>query len=218
MEQKEYNGSRYFNIDMPEAISRVNGIRVFGRILRSFIFTTDIALLMNNNADAVMGVYPFTSLSVVNHSLINASPVPVFCGIGGMNVPEEKLLDVAKEAEHSGAYGVVANSYVKSEMISKLKKALDIPVVVTVVSVRDDIERKLDSGADMFNISGAGETCAIIEKVKKKFHYVPIIATGGPSDETIIQTIEYGADAISFTPPSNAEIFKKQMSIFRDKL
>jgi len=44
---------------------------------------------------------------------------------------------------------------------------------------------------------------------------VPIIATGGPTPETIMETIEAGANAITYTPPTNAEIFKTLMNKYR---
>ena len=44
---------------------------------------------------------------------------------------------------------------------------------------------------------------------------VPIIATGGPTDESILRTIEAGANAITYTPPSNGEIFKDMMVRYR---
>ncbi len=219
MDVKEYEGKlRYFTVEMPEVIESVPGIKIFGRLIKSLIFTTDIALISNTNADAVMAVYPFTSLPAINHTIIGAADIPVFCGIGGLNMPCEKLVEVAKQAEAHGAMGVVANANVTSEAIAKLKMAVDIPVVVTVVSEKEDIERKLESGADIFNISGAANTCSLIELVRNKYPYVPIIATGGPTDETILETARCGADAISFTPPTNAEIFKKQMEMFRESL
>jgi DhnA family fructose-bisphosphate aldolase class Ia len=203
---------------MPEVIESCAGITVFSRLLKSFLFTTDLALIKNTNADAVMAVYPFTSMPSVNNALVSYADMPVFCGIGGLGIPVAKLLDVAKQAEHSGASGVVANVGVKPEEIAKLKKELDIPVVVTAVSMGESIERKLDSGADIINVSGAAETCDIIGEIRARFPYVPIIATGGPSDDTILRTIKSGADAISFTPPTNAEIFRMQMKIYRENL
>ena len=44
---------------------------------------------------------------------------------------------------------------------------------------------------------------------------MPIIATGGPTDESILQTIEAGANAITWTPPSCAELFAEVMSAYR---
>lgn len=45
---------------------------------------------------------------------------------------------------------------------------------------------------------------------------IPIIETGGPTEESIRNTIESGANAITWTPPSNAEIFKTVMAAYRN--
>lgn len=47
---------------------------------------------------------------------------------------------------------------------------------------------------------------------------VPIIATGGPGDETIMATIEAGANAITYTPPTPGELFKVLMEKYRQQL
>ena len=47
---------------------------------------------------------------------------------------------------------------------------------------------------------------------------MPIIATGGPTDESITATIEAGANAITWTPPSCAEIFRGIMERYRQGL
>jgi hypothetical protein len=44
---------------------------------------------------------------------------------------------------------------------------------------------------------------------------VPIIATGGRTDESIQQTIDAGANSIVYTPPSNAQIFGDMMADYR---
>ncbi len=219
MEIKEYNGKqRCFIIEMPEVIREVPGIRVFGKLLKSFIFTTDVALIKNHNANAVMAIYPFAAQPSINDSIIAAADVPVFCGIGGLNVSGERIVEMAKQAEYSGAAGVVVDASVESETISKMQNVLDVPVVVTIVSEKEDIERRIEAGADIFNVSGAANTCKIIENIKNKYPYMPMIATGGPTDDAILETVHCGADAISFSPPTNAEIFKKQMQIFREGL
>jgi hypothetical protein len=41
------------------------------------------------------------------------------------------------------------------------------------------------------------------------------MATGGPSLESVEATIAAGANAITFTPPSNAELFKFKMEKYR---
>ena len=60
-----------------------SGIRIFGKRLKSFVFTTDVAIIRNTNADAVIAVYPFTPQPIITEALVLASDVPVFCGVGG---------------------------------------------------------------------------------------------------------------------------------------
>lgn len=216
---KEYeNSNRTFLVEIPPLIYQVEGIRVFGRTLRSFIFSTDIALLRNTNADAVFAMYPFATQPLIHRSLLESTDLPVFVGIGSVGMSEKKLTAHALDAEAAGAMGVVIGPQVGAECITQLKKRLDIPVVATVVSEKEDLEPKIDSGVDILNVSGAQNTPVIVEHLKRRLPYIPIVATGGPSDETILATIKAGADAISFTPPSIAEIFSKQMEIFREQL
>ena len=51
--------------------------------------------------------------------------------------------------------------------------------------------------------------------IRADFPEVPIIATGGPNEDSIRETIEAGANAITYTPPTNGEIFKTLMEKYR---
>ena len=44
-------------------------------------------------------------------------------------------------------------------------------------------------------------------KIRAEFPTVPIIATGGPREEDILRTIEAGANAITYTPPTTGQLF-----------
>ena len=55
-----------------------------------------------------------------------------------------------------------------------------------------------------------------IRFIRERYPDVPIIATGGPTDESILETIQAGANAITWTPPSNGEIFRDIMAAYRD--
>lgn len=216
---KEYESSqRSFLIEMPPLIYQVEGIRVFGRTLRSFLFSTDIALIRNTNADAVLAMYPFATQPAIHRALLQVADMPVFVGIGSAGMPEDRLIRTAQDAEASGAAGIVVGAHVTNQTLSRLKKLLDVPLVATVASEKEDFERRAENGADILNISGAQRTPAIVHTVKTTLPYVPVIATGGPTEATILETVKAGADAISFTPPSISDIFSKQMEIFRDQL
>jgi len=56
-----------------------------------------------------------------------------------------------------------------------------------------------------------------VRKIREGFPDVPIIASGGKTNETISRTIEAGANAITYTPPSTQELFKQIMAGYRDE-
>jgi 2-keto-3-deoxy-6-phosphogluconate aldolase len=89
--------------------------------------------------------------------------------------------------------------------------------VVTVVSDHTDISGRLAAGADILNISGARQTPDIVRQVREQFPDVPIIATGGPTEDTIMATIRAGANAITYTPPTSAELFAISMERYRQE-
>ena len=212
----EFDGNlRKHMIRVPQVIEQVSGIRIFGKLIKSIVFTTDVAIIRNCNASAVIAVYPFTPQPIITHSIINCSDVPVFCGVGGGTTTGKRVTNLAEDAEFQGAVGVVLNAPTPNETIQYLRQRIDIPIVITVVSDKTDIEQRLIAGADILNVSGAGCTVDIVTKIRKLYPKVPIIATGGPTEKSIMQTIEAGANAITFTPPSTGEIFKDMMNKYR---
>lgn len=125
-------------VQVPEIIQEASGIRIFGQLLKSFLFSTDVALIRNTNANAIIAVYPFT-----------AQPA------------------------------------------------------------------RIRAGVDILNVSGAENTPAIIEKIRRFDPDIAIIATGGKTEQSIRETLEAGANAISYTPPSTAELFREVMQRYR---
>lgn len=202
-------------VKVPEVINCVSGIRIFGKLIKSLLFTTDVALIKNCNANAVIAVYPFTPQPIITHSLIMVSDVPVFCGVGGGTTTGKRIINLATDAEFQGAMGVVLNAPVPNEILKQLKDKIDIPIVLTVVSNRTDIKKRIESGATILNVSGAAKTPEIVKHIRDINPEIPIIATGGPNEDTIMKVIEAGANAITYTPPTSAEIFKAMMEKYR---
>lgn len=205
-------------VKVPEIIYRCSGIKVLGRRLKSLLFTTDVAVISNCNANAVMAVYPFTPQLSITNAIMDSASVPVFVGVGGGLTSGVRTEQVALQAELHGAYGVVVNTPISNEMIEKLSSVLDVPVVATVVAERDDYIGKIKAGAQILNVSGGANTANLVKKIREDIGFeFPIIATGGPTDESIEKTIEAGANAITYTPPSSAEIFADVMQDYREK-
>lgn len=202
-------------VKVPAVIEQVSGILVFGKLIKSLVFTTDVAIIKNCNANAVISVYPFTPQPIISHAIISASDVPVFTGVGGGTTTGKRVVNLAMDAEFLGAMGVVVNAPTANDTISRLRDKIDIPIVVTVVSEETDFEGRLEAGATIFNVSGAAKTASIVRRIRQEYPEVPIIATGGPNEDSIQKTIEAGANAITYTPPTCAEIFKQLMSKYR---
>ena len=95
---------------IPEECYGCSGIVVNGRRIKSMVFTTDLAIIRNCNADAVFAVYPFTPQQAISNAIISASYVPVFCGIGGGTTKGLRTVSLAKDVEAQGAMGVVLNA------------------------------------------------------------------------------------------------------------
>lgn len=205
-------------IRVPEIIRAVPGIRVLGKRLKSIVFTTDVAIIRNIDADAVLAVYPFTPQPVITQVIMTAADIPVFCGVGGGVTGGKRVINLALDAEFKGAIGVVINSPTANEVLEEMADTIDIPIVVTVISEKEDFRARLDAGASIFNVSGAAKTPDIIKRIKDQFPDVPVIATGGPSDESIACTVDAGADAITYTPPSNGELFRLSMERYRKRM
>ena len=200
----------------PACISECSGIRIFGRRIKSLAFSTDVAIIKNINADAIIAVYPFTPQPVIAQAIISVSDVPVFVGVGGGITTGARSVRLAVQAEHQGAYGVVLNAPTSNEVIREIKNEVDIPVVITVVSEHTDIAGRLAASADFLNVSGAARTPEIVAEIRRDFPSVPIIATGGPTEESILRTIRAGANAVTYTPPVTGALFSQIMNRYRE--
>ena len=199
-------------VKVPECIYDVSGINVNGRRIKSLVFSTDVAVIANCNADAVIAVYPFTPTMQITKSIIEVAQKPVFAGVGGGTTSGPRVNNIALDAELNGASAVVLNAPTKTRFVQELSQIVDIPIVLTIVSLDEPLEeRMLHSGASIVNVSGGKNTVAIIKALREIDKTFPIIATGGPSEETIKE----GANAITYTPPTNGEIFKEMMERYR---
>lgn len=202
-------------VEVPSVIRDCSGIKIFGKRIKSLLFTTDVAIIRNTNADAIIAVYPFTPQPLITEALVMAADVPVFCGVGGSITQGKRVVNLALDAEFKGAMGVVVNAATSNEVIRKMRDTIDIPVIVTVVSENDNIGDRIEAGATILNVSGGKDTAKIVREIRKKYPQFPVIATGGPTSESIRETIEAGANAITFTPRSTAEIMSDIMDGYR---
>lgn len=202
-------------VQMPEVIKECSGIRIYGRRIRSILFTTDVSIIANHNADAILAVYPFTPIPAIIKSIMMVASVPVLAGVGGGLTTGVRSANMSLLSESEGAYAVVVNGPTTVETIEEINKVIDIPIIYTVVSDKSDIKSRIEAGIDILNVSCGIETPKVVEKIRKEYPDFPIMATGGPTEECIRQVIAAGANAITYTAPSNGELFKGKMEKYR---
>lgn len=207
---------RHGILKMPQAAYEASGIIVNGRRLKTFMFTTDLAIIRNCDADAVFAVYPFTPQQAISDAIIKASYIPVFCGVGGGVTKGIRTVSLAKDVESQGAMGVILNAPISNLNLAAVAAAVDIPVIVTVVRADADIQGRFMAGASILNVAGGAQTPEIVARIREQYPDIPIIASGGKTNESIKQTINAGANGITYTPPSTGELFKAFMTNYRE--
>ena len=207
---------RHGILKMPQAAYEASGIIVNGRRLKTFMFTTDLAIIRNCDADAVFAVYPFTPQQAISDAIITASYIPVFCGVGGGVTKGIRTVSLAKDVESQGAMGVILNAPISNLNLAAVAAAVDIPVIVTVVRADADIQGRFMAGASILNVAGGAQTPEIVARIREQYPDIPIIASGGKTNESIKQTINAGANGITYTPPSTGELFKASMNNYRE--
>ncbi|HFI0419051.1 TPA: hydrolase [Streptococcus suis] len=202
-------------VQVLDIIKEYSGIRIYGRRIRSVLFTTDVAIIANHNADAVLAVYPFTPSPAILKSIMMVASVPVLAGVGGGLTTGMRSANMSLLSESEGAYAVVVNGPTNVKTIEQINKMADIPIIYTVVSEKADLLSRIEAGVDILNVSCGLETPEVVKKIRQVLPDFPIIATGGPTEESIRRVIEAGANAISYTAPSNGELFKGKMEKYR---
>lgn len=200
---------------VPKVIRNASGISIYGRRIKSLLYTTDVATICYTDADAVFAVYPHTPHPAIIESIANVASVPVFAGVGGGITSGPRCANIAQFAEAKGATAIVLNAPTSLETIELVETEVEAPIVNTIVSAEADIEAKLKAGVDIFNVAAGKDTLKVLRELRKNHPKLPIIATGGKTEESIKATIDAGANAIIWTPPSNQELLKDLMRSYR---
>lgn len=202
----------------PEIIgNKCHGLLLKDEILKSFLFSTDMALIENNDADAILAVYPFPPSPKIIKTLIDFAGKPVVCGVGGGTTKGKKSVEMAIYAEQAGASGIIVNIPFENRDIKKIREKVSIPIIATVTSSDYDfLKGKIEAGVNVFHVSGGTHTAKIVKEITAKFPDFPVMATGGKSLNNIEESIHSGSRAIVLSPPSNKDLFKTVMDKYRN--
>ena len=143
--------------------------------------------------------------------LLSKTPIFLsFVELAGGTTQGVRTINLAKDVESQGAIGVVLNAPISNEDLDAIAQVVDIPVVITVVSKETDIAKRLNSGAAIINVAGGTDTPSIVRHIRSQFPNIPIIASGGKTEESVLETIEAEANAITYTPPTIMELLRER--------
>lgn len=202
-------------VRVPEAATRCPGITVKGNNLKTFAYTTDVAIARNCNADAFFAVYPFTGEPIITQALMSVAQKPLFVGVGGGTTTGQRVVELAMVAEMQGVAGVVINAPAPAETIGRVMAAVDIPVVATVLADDELTAEKVLAGAAILNVAAGGRTADVVASIRAHYPDMPVLASGGSTEESMMATIAAGADALTWTPPSSQQIQAQMMARYR---
>lgn len=202
---------------VPDNYEACSGFTLFGRRIRTLLYSTDVAAIRNSNADAIFAVYPFTAQPAITQALLTVAEAPLFVGVGGGTTTGRRAAELAAVSEMQGAAGVVLNSPATPEMVAQAVSTVDIPVVATITRFDAEAAEKVSAGARIVNVAAGRATAEVIAELRAAFPALPIIATGGRDDESAAATVAAGANALIWAPPSVVELQRDMMVRYREK-
>jgi dihydrodipicolinate synthase/N-acetylneuraminate lyase len=204
-------------IEMPDIIRKASGIVIYGKRIKSIVYSLDVSLIANTDADAILCVYPFTPNTQILNAVSLVAKAPILVGVGGGLTQGERSARLASHAEENNATAIVLNGPVTVETTEMVRQYVDIPIIYTVIDKSRELQPYIDAGVNIFNVSGGANTVELVKWVREQYPDMPIIASGGKTDESIEDTINAGANAITYTAYGMMEqYFHEKMETYRN--
>lgn len=204
-------------IEMPDIIRKASGIVIYGKRIKSIVYSLDVSLIANTDADAILCVYPFTPNTQILNAVSLVAKAPILVGVGGGLTQGERSARLASHAEENNATAIVLNGPVTVETTEMVRQYVDIPIIYTVIDKSRELQPYIDAGVNIFNVSGGANTVELVKWVREQYPDIPIIASGGKTDESIEATIDAGANAITYTAYGMMEqYFHEKMETYRN--
>lgn len=114
--------------------------------------------------------------------------------------------------------GVVLNAPVSNLNLLAVSKAVDIPVIITVIDEATDIGQRIASGCvDSQRSRGGANTPAIVRKIRTGVPRFSDYCHRRQQAGHIAATVAAGANAITFTPPSAPGTVQSDDDRYRDE-
>ena len=199
---------------MPDEIEEASGFTLFGRRIKSLIYTTDVAVIRNSNADAVFAVYPFTPQPAITQALLTVAECPVFVGVGGGTTTGKRSVQMAAVSEMQARRAAWSTPPLLPRWSSTSPTSPTSPssprsfAATTMLTPRCAPEPRFSTSPPAKTRPRSCASCA--STIQPAAH-----RAGRKTPESIRETIAAGANAIIWTPPSAQQLQTDMMQRYR---
>ena len=140
----------------------------------------------------------------------------VSSSLGALLATSSVIAPAEAFAEENNASAIVINGPVDITTTKMIRSYVDIPIIYTVIDKTRSLKEYVSAGVNIFNVSGGADTVELVKWVRSQYPDMPIIASGGKTEESILKTIEAGANAITYTAYGAMEkYFHEKMETYR---
>ena len=165
---------------VPDNYEECSGFTLFGRRIRTLLYSTDVAAIRNSNADAIFAVYPFTAQPAITQALLTVAEAPLFVGVGGGTTTGRRAAELAAVSRDAGrrGRGLELPRHAGDGRPGRLDRGH--PRHRPITRFDNEAAEKIQSGARVINVAAGRRTPEVIAELRAAFPALPIIATGGP--------------------------------------
>ena len=156
-----------------------------------------------------------TAQPAITQALLTVAEAPLFVGVGGGTTTGRRAAELAAVSEMQGAAGVVLNSPATPDMVAQVVSTVDIPVVASITRFDEVTRQKVEAGARIINVAAGRRTPDVVQQIRQRHPSIPLLASGGSTDESMAETIVAGANALTWTPPNAQEMQRSMMMRYR---
>ena len=135
--------------------------------------------------------------------------------MGGGTTTGPRVIQLAMMAEMQGAAGVVLNAPTPPSTVYDVARITNTPVIATVLTCDDELDEKIEAGASIINVAAGRRTPDVVQQIRQRHPSIPLLASGGSTDESMAETIVAGANALTWTPPNAQEMQRSMMMRYR---
>ena len=194
-------------------ISGLPAIREVG--LTDFLYGTRWA--STDKTDPAYGILPFilTSIYGTAGAILIGVPIGFLTAVFLSKVAPPKVAAVIRPAVDllAGIPSVVYGLVGMMVLLPAIRKTFDIAagdsllaaIIVLAVMILPSI----------INVAAGRRTPDVVQQIRQRHPSIPLLASGGSTDESMAETIVAGANALTWTPPNAQEMQRSMMMRYR---